>query len=90
MACAFRLTVECDARVGNDGGRVQRTWTLLAGSDHGPWVPTFSAIALTRKVLERRTDVIGATPCVGLLTVDEILGVGHGLDLHVFERSSVA
>jgi hypothetical protein len=58
-----------------------RTWWLLAASDHGPHVPCFPAIALARKLLRGEIDTRGATPCVGLLTVDEILAVGSGLDL---------
>jgi hypothetical protein len=58
-----------------------RTWTLLAGSDHGPRIPCFPAIALARKLLRDEIAVRGAVPCMGLLTVEEILAVGAGLDL---------
>jgi saccharopine dehydrogenase-like NADP-dependent oxidoreductase len=60
---------------------ISRTWWLLAGNDHGPQVPCFPAIALARKLLRGEVRARGATACVGLLTVDEILGVGRGLEL---------
>jgi hypothetical protein len=61
---------------------LSRTWWLWAGSDHGPQVPCFPAIALARKLLRGEVHARGATPCVGLLTLDEILCVGSDLDLH--------
>lgn len=60
---------------------ISRTWWLLAGSNHGPQVPCFPAIALARKLLRSEVRTRGAMPCMGLLTVDEILAVGNGLDL---------
>lgn len=60
---------------------ISRTWWLLAGNDHGPQIPCFPAIALARKLLRGEVRARGAMPCMGLLTVDEILGVGRGLDL---------
>ena len=64
---------------------LSRTWMLLAGSDHGPFIPCFPAIALARKLLRDELRARGAQPCVGLLTVEEILAVGRGLDLHVVQ-----
>jgi len=60
---------------------ISRTWWLLAGSNHGPQVPCFPAIALARKLLCGEVRARGAMSCMGLLTVDEILAVGRGLDL---------
>ncbi len=60
---------------------IARTWWLLAGNDHGPHVPCLPSIALARKLLRDEVRARGAMPCVGLLTVDEILAVGRGLDL---------
>ena len=60
---------------------ITRTWWLLARNNHGPQVPCFPAIALARKLLRGEVRTRGAMPCVGLLSVDEILAVGRGLDL---------
>jgi Saccharopine dehydrogenase NADP binding domain len=65
-----------------------RTWTLLAGSDHGPHIPCFPATALARKLLRDQVQERGAMPCMGLLTVDDILAVGAGLDLHTMQSAS--
>lgn len=55
---------------------IARTWWLLAENDHGPEIPSFPAIALTRKLLRDEVSERGAMPCMGLLTVEEILDVG--------------
>jgi saccharopine dehydrogenase-like NADP-dependent oxidoreductase len=65
---------------------MSRTWWLLAGNNHGPQVPCFPAIALTRKLLRGEVRTRGALPCMGLLTVAEILAVGTGLDLHTLQE----
>lgn len=62
--------------------RVRVTWQLSAGSDHGPNIPCFPAIALARKLIRDEVTVRGAMPCMGLLTVDEILHAVPGLDIH--------
>ncbi len=62
---------------------ISRTWWLVAGNDHGPQVPCFPAIALARKLLRGEVRARGAMPCVGLLSVDEILAVAQGLDLRI-------
>jgi hypothetical protein len=80
---AMHVTVRgLDAR----SRKISRTWWLLAGNDHGPQIPCFPAIALARKLLRGEVSVRGALPCMGLLSVDEILDVGRGLDL----RTTVA
>jgi saccharopine dehydrogenase-like NADP-dependent oxidoreductase len=65
-----------------------QTWVLLAGSDHGPRIPCFPAIALARKLLRDEVRTRGAIPCMGLLTVEDILAVGAGLDLHTMQIAS--
>jgi saccharopine dehydrogenase-like NADP-dependent oxidoreductase len=71
-----------------DGRAVSRIWTLMAGNDHGPNIPCFPAIVLARKILRDDVTVRGAMPCMGLLTVEEILGAVPGYDLHTIECDS--
>jgi len=60
------------------GERVRRTWTLIAERGSGPRVPVTPSALLAKKLLalpgyapfERH----GAMPCIGLLTLEEILG----------------
>ena len=68
-----------------DGQPASHTWSLIAEQDHGPFIPCFPAIALARKILRNQTATRGAMPCMGLLTVEEILAVGRGLRLSVVE-----
>jgi hypothetical protein len=66
---------------------LSRSWWLLAANDHGPHVPCFPAIALARKLLRQGVRARGAMPCVGLLTIDEILAIGAGLDLQTLQTA---
>jgi len=67
--------------VGIDSRPLSRTWLLQAGSDHGPNIPCLPAIAVARKLLRGEIAQRGAVPCMGLLSVDEILQAVPGLDL---------
>jgi hypothetical protein len=69
----------------HDDRPIAKTWYLVAKQDHGPFIPTFPSIALTRKLLRGEILQRGAMPCMGLLTLEEILAVGSGLDLQSFE-----
>ena len=62
------------------------TWSLLAGQDHGPNIPCFPAIAMARKLLRDEVTARGALPCMGLLSVEEILQAIPGLDLTTATR----
>lgn len=62
---------------------VDRRWYLLADNDHGPAIPCFPAIALAKKLLRGDIQARGAQPCIGLLSVKEILNVGAHLDIEV-------
>ncbi|MBQ4837628.1 saccharopine dehydrogenase family protein [Pseudoalteromonas luteoviolacea] len=47
------------------------TWRLYAPDGHGPYIPTFSAIIIAKKLLSDSIDHRGATACVGLLKLSE-------------------
>jgi hypothetical protein len=68
--------------LGKDGQSLTLTWSLLAAQNHGPQVPCGAAIALVRKLAGGESLPVGATPCVGLLTVDEYLAPLRDLDVH--------
>jgi hypothetical protein len=68
-----------------NGRPAVHTWSLVAEHDHGPFIPCFPAIALARKILRNQLPARGAMPCMGLLSVEEILDVGRGLSLKVTE-----
>jgi hypothetical protein len=54
-----------------DGRRVRVEWHLTADSEHGPEIPCMAAILLVKKLKHSQITVHGATPCVGLLSLDE-------------------
>jgi len=58
-------------------------WLLCAEKGVGPYIPTLSAIILTKKLIAGEIDTIGAMPCMGLFTLKEfdreaqLLGIYH-------------
>ncbi|MBC5785917.1 saccharopine dehydrogenase NADP-binding domain-containing protein [Ramlibacter sp. USB13] len=64
-----------------DGTPVERTWQLVATHGDGPYVPTLAAAALVRKLAAGTPLPAGAQPCVGLLSLQEILREAEGLHI---------
>lgn len=60
------------------GATTQRTWTLIAEQGDGPQIPATPAALLAKKLLAlpgyASIAARGALPCVGLVTIEEILG----------------
>jgi len=65
--------------IGPDGQPHDLTWMILAGDNHGPHIPCGPVIALTNKIAAGVALPVGALPCMGLLTVDEIIDTLKGL-----------
>lgn len=61
-------------------------WTLYAEQGVGPYIPTLSAIILTKKLMEGAIELRGAHPCLGLYSLSEFeewaekWGIYHQLD----------
>ncbi|SFD04937.1 Saccharopine dehydrogenase, NADP-dependent [Pseudomonas citronellolis] len=66
---------------GADGRPLHLCWELQAADDHGPNIPCMAAVALARKLAAGRLDKRGATPCVGLLGLDDYLAELEGLSV---------
>jgi len=62
-----------------DGRVHDLTWRLIASENHGPHIPCAPSIALANKLAAGFVPAAGATPCMGLLTLDEILEPLQGL-----------
>jgi hypothetical protein len=62
------------------GAAVSRTWQLVATHGHGPFVPTLAAAAMVRK-LKKGQAVPGASPCIGLLNLDDFTREMDGLSI---------
>jgi hypothetical protein len=66
---------------GIDGKPLNITWNLIARRNHGPYIPCGAAIALVRKIASGVSLPKGAMPCMGLLTVEELLEPLRDLDI---------
>ena len=74
--------------VDEDGAPHRLTWNLVARENHGPNIPCAAAIALTNKIAGRIAAGTGpepgAAPCLGMLSVEEILEPLKGLSIREF------
>lgn len=79
--------VHVELRGLNHNGKAhKKSWQLIAFDNHGPQIPCGAAIALARKFAKGNMLVKGATPCVGLLTLEEYLGALKHLNLKQLMR----
>lgn len=65
----------------SSGQRKRVDWHLVAGSGHGPYIPATPAVLLARRLLDGSLRVRGAMPCIGLLSLDDILAEIADLDI---------
>ena len=56
----------------HDNQQLERRIAIVTDDD-GPATPSSAAIVLTRKILDHGPPALGAFPCVGFLTLDEIM-----------------
>ncbi len=61
-------------------------WYLVAGKNHGPYIPAIPSVMLAKRLLDSRLTVRGAMPCAGLFTLAEFLEEVADLDI----RASLA
>ena len=58
-------------------------WILVAENGVGPYIPTLSAIIIAKKLIKGEIDLRGASPCLGMYTLQEFddealpLGIYH-------------
>jgi hypothetical protein len=64
-----------------DGDPLALTWNLVARENDGPNIPCAAAIALSGKLAAGQAPAAGAYPCMGLLTVEELLEPLKGLSI---------
>lgn len=68
-----------------DGRENSIVWTLVAKNGDGPYVPVLASAALLRKMSKGTLSQRGAMPCMGLLTLDEILREADGLNISTMQ-----
>lgn len=64
-----------------DGDALSLTWHLVARDNDGPNIPCAAAIALAGKLAAGESFAPGAYPCMGMLTVEELLEPLKGLSI---------
>ena len=68
----------------DNGAPYALTWNLVARENHGPNVPCAASIALANKIAAGARLPAGAMPCMGLLTVEELLAPLKGLSIREY------
>lgn len=63
------------------GSPLTRRWFIIARNGHGPYIPAVPAAVIARKIVLGKLDVIGAMPCLGLVSLDEYLAELDHLDV---------
>lgn len=68
-----------------DGMPLTIKWFLIAKNNDGPQIPCVPAIILSKKLMRGENNLIGAMPCVGLVTLEEYLQelTGFAIKQHV-------
>ena len=64
-----------------NGAPLSLTWNLVARENHGPNIPCAAPIALANKIAAGWKPPAGAMPCMGLLTVEELMEPLKGLSI---------
>lgn len=91
------MLVEAAGRDGKNRPVIAR-WSLVAEAGAGPYVPTLAALAVARRIRDRRLSFRGAGPCTGILTPEDFasdfarLGIVTAIGVHplgasLFERA---
>ena len=57
--------------IGPKGQRHERRWFIIAKDGYGPHIPTIPAILLAQNLANGRLRFRGASPCLGLVSLDE-------------------
>jgi hypothetical protein len=69
--------------VGRDtqGASAAATWTLIARSGDGPYVPAMASVILAKRLVAGEGPPPGATPCFGLFSLADFEAEVAGLDI---------
>ena len=64
--------------VDRSGRQATKQWFIIARDGDGPYIPTVPAVVLAAKIVDGAFVRPGATPCVGMITLQEYLDeLGH-------------
>jgi saccharopine dehydrogenase-like NADP-dependent oxidoreductase len=68
---------------GRDGRPLARGVTLIARQNQGPYVPVIAAVLVARKLARGELADRGATPCVGMISLEEFEAEVADLEIEV-------
>ena len=68
----------------DNGAPYALTWTLVARENHGPNIPCAPAIVLASKIAAGAKLPAGAMPCMGLMSVEDLLEPLKGLSIREY------
>jgi Saccharopine dehydrogenase NADP binding domain len=68
----------------DNGARYAHTWNIVARENHGPNIPCAASIALANKIAAGGKLPAGAIPCMGLLTVEELMEPLKGFSIREY------
>jgi saccharopine dehydrogenase-like protein len=68
----------------DNGARYAHNWNIVARENHGPNIPCAASIALTNKIASGVKLPAGAMPCMGLLTVEELMEPLKGFSIREY------
>jgi saccharopine dehydrogenase-like NADP-dependent oxidoreductase len=66
---------------GRSGERKCVAWNLIARRGHGPYIPAIPSVMLAKRLLAGTLAARGATPCLGLFTLEDFLAEVADLDI---------
>ncbi len=64
----------------------QITWYILGLDGDGPYIPTIPAVILAKQLCRNEIDLIGAMPCVGLVSLKSYLDHLKQFNIKTFEE----
>jgi saccharopine dehydrogenase-like NADP-dependent oxidoreductase len=67
--------------IGRDGRPLRLTWTLIANSGHGPFIPAIPAVILAKRLARGTERRRGSMPGFGLMALDEFVREVTDLDI---------
>jgi len=67
-----------------NGSPVSKKWFIIARDGDGPYIPTVPAVVLAQKIIAGKLDMIGAMPCLGIVTLKEYLQELQGLNISTY------
>jgi hypothetical protein len=73
---------------GTNGMPHERQWFIIGKDNDGPNIPTIPAIVLAKKLARAELSLVGAHPCVGLVSLDEYMAELKAFDITIHTQTT--